>query len=489
MKKFLLILIVVATIPYINTLRNRFVYDDLKILKNPLTKTFDIEKMISTDFWYPSKTGSYRPVTVLTYSLNYFMSGKTLNSPVYHSFNLLLNALNAVLVFLLVKEITKNDKASFFTAALFALHPIHVESVATMFGRPDLLCMLFMFLSFLLHVKNYSLKKLDPRMTYLLSILMFFLSILSKGTGIILIGFIVLYDVTFKKKLEFKRYLGYLVVIVLWFSMRTYFQIGSVARGAGFLDNPLIRAPLGIRMLNGIKLMGFYIHKLMFPLQLSVDYSYNQIPVSKTLDFQVVLSTAFLSLLLLILLTFRRRKLVFFSLGFLFLSLIPVSNILMPIGSIFAERFMYIPSFGFVLLLVVAIKSIEKERLVLFLIIALLCFYSVRTFIRVDDFRNSLTLWQSAVESSPMSAKAHSNLGVSYLERMKFDPAIRELKIALRIYPIANAANSLGSAYGMKGDYETAIDVFEKGLKMFPGHEAMEDNLARAKSLNKTFKY
>lgn len=485
MKKFIVLLLIVSVAIYINTLWNEFVFDDIKILElNPLTKTFDL-KILTEDFWYPDRSGSYRPLTTLTYSLNYFMSGNVLNSSIYHSFNLLINALNVVLVFLIVKELTKSDKISLLTALLFALHPIHVEAVATMFGRPDLLYMFFIFAVFLFHIKDYKLKKISPKIVYLLSVFLFFLSMLSKETAVTLIGFIVLYDVAFKRDLwKFKfKYLGYLLVVLIWFSMRTYFNIGSITEGTSFIDNPLINAPIGERAVHGIKLVGLYIHKLMYPIQLSVDYSYNQIPL--VVDYLTVLSIVLLSALMIgLYISFRKNRLIFFSLGFLILSLIPVSNILIPVGSIFAERFMYVPSFGFVLLIAVGIYSIKNRNLKLVLIIVILSLYSVRTFMRIGDLNNGLTLWEKTVEVSPMSTKAHDNLAVSYLERNRPDDAIYELNQSLTIYPLfADAINNLGVAYGMKGDYMYAIEILQRGVELFPEHTRMKENLARARSL------
>lgn len=499
---FIIFLSILSIFLYINTLENQFVWDDLKLLRNPLTKDFDLIKIFSTDFWYPTRSGSYRPIAILSYSFNYFLSGNSQNSFIYHSFNIFVYILDVMLVFLIVKEIT-NSNISFLVSLLFAAHPIHTESVATLFGRPELLYALFILSSFLLHIKNYSFDRIRRSYVYVLSLFLFFLGILSKETAVTLFGFIVLYDLAFRYKIkensvksivksfykEFKsKYFGYLVIILLWLSVRIFLGIGSISRGAAFLDNPLLYSSLSERLFTGIKLIGIYILKLTLPLKLSADYSYNQIPLSSSFDPLVILSLVLLtSLFFTFLLSFKKDRLVFFSLGFLLLSLVPISNIFLPIGSIFAERFLFVPSFGFVFLVTsILYSSLKSKRkflkiLIISLIILILSLYSFRTIIRNKDWRDEITLWKKTVKTSPLSAKAHANLGMAYLKQKDYDKAIYELDKALSIYSsYPQAISNLGAAYGMKGDYETSIKILQDGLVLFSDNKDLRSNLATA---------
>ena len=233
-----------------------------------------------------------------------------------------------------------------------------------------------------------------------------------------------------------------------------------------------------------------YIMSVFFPINLSVVH-YVSIPTS-ILEPIVLLSISIIFALLLITIKiYKYSKVVFFCIGWFFITLLPVSNII-PIGTWMAERYLYLPSFGFCLFIAVVIHKMYNSKIKQFseksikiialsVLIFILTFYSVSTIFRNSEWKDDLTLWSETVKTSPDSAKAHNNLGHAYFENKSYDQAIAEYKEALKLYPDYDEAHdNLGIVYAKKGSYEKAIIEFKEAIRINPYNAMAHNNLGIA---------
>jgi hypothetical protein len=206
--------------------------------------------------------------------------------------------------------------------------------------------------------------------------------------------------------------------------------------------------------------IGKYLLLLVWPSQLSCDYSYNEVPLSGWGDFGALLSlTACAGAAIVALRDLRRRRVLFFFIAFFFATLLPASNLVVIIGSVMAERFLYLPALAFAGCLVYLLRSPSPwARWTLAAACTLLAF---RTFVRNDDWRDERSLWASAVVAAPGSYKTH----MAAAGGLPLRAAKAELERALAILdPLPDAHNSAiayvnaGGMYRDIGDASPARD-------------------------------
>jgi tetratricopeptide (TPR) repeat protein len=245
--------------------------------------------------------------------------------------------------------------------------------------------------------------------------------------------------------------------------------LGSVPVTAfPFGDNPLVGADFWTARMTAVKVIGRYLTLLAWPAQLSFDYSFNEIPLFawRLTSWEDV--KAILSLLVCVggaaaaIICWRRRKPVFFAIAFFFATLSPVSNLVIRIGSIMAERFLYLPSVGVAVLAVCGLQWVsqrmtergpEYSKAVPVAVGVLLIGFAARTYARNSDWVDQGRFWRSAVEAAPGSYKtnlAAANNAV-FINQQDWDRAIAEVGRALAILdPLPDLENT-GSAYQQAG--------------------------------------
>jgi hypothetical protein len=291
------------------------------------TKTF------FTSFYF----GNYGPLTLLSYAFDYRMG--RLKPLTYHTTNLLFHLLNCILVFWLVNLLSGAAPVAFLVAMLFGIHPLHVESVAWISERKDVLYSFF-FLSSLISYVKYLHKK--QTLFYILSLLLFLASCLSKAMAITLPFVLFLIEYLLRHKIDKKTLFGKLPfgLISLVFCIITLLtQYGpSHAKPAhlfSFLDN-ILRAGYGLM---------FYIYKIILPVRLSGLYP-NPQNIGGNYPMVFFLAPLVIILLILLIIKFRNNRKVIFGTGFFIITILPVLQLL-PVGwAIAADRYTYIPAIG-----------------------------------------------------------------------------------------------------------------------------------------------
>jgi Tfp pilus assembly protein PilF len=323
--------------------------------------------------------------------------------------------------------------------------------------------------------------------------------IFSKENAAILLGIMLLYDLTWSQRAAWRgrapAYAALVLPLAAFFCLRVTLQVHILTP---FGDNPLMSAGFWTARLTALKVIGKYLWLFVWPARLSPDYSYNAVPLfgwhpADWEDAKALIALAVcLGAALLAVRWYRTRKPLFFFLVFFFVALAPTSNLAILIGSIMAERFVYLPSIGLAGCVVAAIcalgRQVSRQRLLdmraAWIALGILCLAcAVRTYARNFDWLDERSLWTSAVDVCPGSAKTHNNLGYALAQLPgRLPDAIAEYQAALRIEPdYAVAHNNLGLALANSGGrWQEAIAEYRAALRIDPDLAAAHFDLGSA---------
>ena len=431
---------------YLHTLGHGFAFDDvMEIARNQQIRSVtQLSAIFTTTVWAGSgwEIQLYRPVTIASYIVNYCITG--LSPWSYHAVNIVLHALVTVLVFriALLWGLTRNAAGG--GALLFAVHPVHVEAVANVTGRKELLVAAFTLTMLLVHRRALGAGGLGLA----LAPLAFVVAMFSKETGVVALGLVLLQDRLLYGSAEsnlFRTrqmclYLAYGLVLVAYLLIR-YAVVGrfGVANIPVF-DNPTVAVSWARQWMTAMTVVGRGLGLLLAPVTLSPDYSYHAIPVVLT-----PLAPAFLLALAVlaglggaIWVTRRRVALGWFLAGWYGLTLLPASNLLWPIGTIFGERLLYLPSVAFCLFAGYLWGSgwgafrLSVGPVVLGIVLIVM---ALRTVSYAAVWKDDLTLFTAAVRAAPDSTKVHLKLGDALAAQGRLAEAIPEFQKALEIAP------------------------------------------------------
>ncbi|MDA0746430.1 MAG: tetratricopeptide repeat protein [bacterium] len=474
-----------AFVVYLNALGNGLVYDDHFLIERSwLVRQQEFWRIFTTHYWagYPgNETGHYRPLTVLSLVLDGWGGVAPFR---YHLTNVVLHILNSLLAFEVCRRIGLETVAAGIAGVLFAVHPVHAEVVAGVtFGRSDLLAALFLFGALIFYIHS---QRSGRWISYGLSLGIFFLGLLSKESALTLGGLVVFYDLAFGLRdgvgwrgvvqvflRSIPRWVGFGVVFGVCLAVR------YLAAGLGFspgsmsvLVNPLLDASLWVRLLTAAKLFWYYSAMLVVPVRLSVDYSYNAIPVASSVLEPEVLGGLLLGIVALggWFWAFSRRRRIFFSGAMFLVPYAAVSQAILLLNAMFQERFLYVPSLGIFALGGMGVAWLYRRQkvVVIVCVAAGLLAYAGRTVARNQDWKDDLSLFRSAVEAYPNSAKMHHAMGDVLAERGYLEQAIVEFRAALAIREEAMTYNNLGNAYGVQGAYKQAMDAYRSAVGLQP---------------------
>lgn len=458
----ILLLAAAAAIVFVNTLWNEFVFDDkYYIVDNGAVTAFSPKQLLQ-----PAGNNVFRPVTIASFAFNWATGGtRTVG---YHVMNVLLHAAIVILLYLVLQKLLESSAhattLAFVTALLFAVHPIHAEAVAWIVGRSELLAAGFLLAAWLLHLSD----KPIPTM------LCFLLALLSKESAVTFVLLVIAGDYARGKWRPISRYGGIAGLAALYLALFWKLEGGRFGeKSISFLDNPLASFPAHLRILNGIRIAWRYIGLQAYPGTLSCDYSYNAIPLYAYWKLAAIPLVAALVVLAMWVWALRRRRSGWFLAGAIYFGSFAVTaNILLPTGTIMAERLAYLPSAGFCLLFALIWVQLESRRadvawVLLGIIVAGL---SARTMVRNLDWKNNFTLFTSAVKAVPGSARVHRNLADEYVRRGELEAAFVEFRTAWRLFPdYPEVVENYGLAEARAGHAQEARKLLETAVSMTAG--------------------
>jgi protein O-mannosyl-transferase len=469
------ILIVIASFAvYLNALANGFVFDDeYQVVRNPWIKSFrNIPTVFSTGVWGFEGAGPsnyYRPAMHLLYMVTFHICGA---SPWgFHAVNIGLHAAVSVLVFFLVVRVLTNSGVGTplfpagVAAILFATHPIHTEAVTSVMSVTDVALTFFYILSLYFHIRSSE----NGKTGLIFSVPAFFLATLCKETALTLPLILVAYDLILVKggftfARLWKRHLPYLVVIVLYFAARTH------ALGAFVPSTMNKQLNLYESILNVFPLVTLYVRKLLLPTGLNALYAFDP---SFYFDQKLVVSlVATLFIAGAFYLSARREKTVFWCLLLIFVPLLPTLYI-PALSHPFAERYLYLPSVGFVLVIAALLPRVAgtpgRMSVVAAVLTAVTGWYSFATIQRNIVWKDNYSLWSDTVTKSPNDAMVRNNLGLALAHQGRLEEAIIQYTEALRINPDDDFTHyNLGIALGNRGRLEEAAYHYAEVLRIKP---------------------
>jgi tetratricopeptide (TPR) repeat protein len=487
---------VFVVILYFNSLGNQFTnWDDGMIYQNPQVQSLDWTgvKQIFT----LRKGNTYQPVRMLSYAIDYHFW--KLNPMGYRITNIIFYILTSMMVFLSLKILSKHLRegveedshlrVALFGSLLFAAHPVHVEAVTWLAARKEVLQGFFFFLAFYLYLEGRD-RKGNQRYFYLwFVILSVFLAVLSKPSAVVFPAVILVYEIARKKdsivaflKSHWFFFTSAMIIsgVFTLLSISVMLDAGGVKPfyGKGFIQNALVSLYV---FLKSIKL-------LFLTINYSAAYSFSvKLPVYHTKN--ILFALIGISLFAASIWSLKRTKVIFFSLLFFLITLLPFLNII-PISTLLADRYVFIASFSYCFLLGTGFARLYEFRhrnfsegffklLSIAVFVFILSGYSLMTIRQNTIWENSYTLWTDAVEKHPQSNMANAMVGVVYMELGMDQDAIRHLEKAVQLLPRDYLSrNNLGIVYGRSDEPEKALKEFSTAMQLRPDNDTIKINLS-----------
>lgn len=482
------IIIFVSLTVYSNTLYNGFVYDDVEVVLNNhwIKDVRNIPTIFSENVWKfkfeSAVVNYYRPLLHMINMFNYHIFG--FKPWGFHLISILFHAGVSVLIFIVTRRLLQVQfqgadvtVPSLMAALIFATHPIHTEAVAWLTAIMDLSYTLFFLLSLYFYMRTRD----GHKKSYLCSVASFALAALSKEPALALPVFLFVYDYISMNKDEnilkyLKNYIAYLIVSVLYILIRIYALKGFSPQKVS------IKLSAYEYFINVFPLFTDYIEKLILPVKLNAYYVFH--PIYSIFETTGLVSMAVTAVFLfLFYLSLRKRNAIFMAFMFIVVPLLPALYIPAMGFNVFTERYLYLPSFGFVFLIAFGLSWVQvnipkihwRLNLIILLVIGLYIFQTVD---RNEVWKDDYSLFSDTVKKSPDSSHVHNNFGVACAKRGQIDEAIREYIEALRLKPRrANVHNNLGNAYFMKGRIDEAIKEYRAVVEIAPGFDEGYYNL------------
>lgn len=482
----------IAIALYANSLGNGFVYDDPNaITGNAAVVAGDVGAILTTPSWWGDGRGTlWRPLTTLTFALDHAVFGAAPFG--FHLVNVGLHALVSALVLVVFARVGVAPAVAFAAAALFASHPVHTEAVANVVGRAELLAAAGFFVAWWWWLAADAASGPAATVRTAAAVTVFFLALLAKENAIALPAVVVAADLlgrgTASPAVILRRrapgYLALLVAALVYVTLRRT-VVGEITPVAALLDNPLGLVPAGERIVGAVAVVGFFALRLVVPLWLSADYSYDQIPLPESaLDPRVLTGIAVVAGLAAVA-WWARRRLPALTLGLLFtaLTFALVSNLLFPIGTIMGERLLYLPSAGFCVALAAGLAAAGRGRAFAAAVVVLVALYGGRTFQRNPVWREPLVFFATMTADAPRSARAHAELGTALADAGRLVEAEAAFARALAIKPEDPVTlYNWGVALGAAGRFDAAAVVYRRAIAAKPDFGRAFENLGGVES-------
>jgi tetratricopeptide (TPR) repeat protein len=496
----LAVILLISIIAYLPVFHNSLLAwdDNAYIRDNVLIHSFNLKEIFSH---YVS--GNWHPITVLTFALEYQFFG--LNATGYHSVNLLLHLLNVLLVFYTVFLLSDKIIVALVASLLFGIHPLHVESVAWAAELKDLLYTFFFLASYIFYLKylNDLQKKIQPinqsthqhlstsahhpifkssnhQITtsshlhfftfspfYILALLLFIFSLLSKAMAVSLPLVLILTDYFKGRKINRKTLLEKVPFFLLALILGVVAVIAQKSSGA---TNPTTLLSLPQRLVFASYGFVTYLVKLLFPINLSALYPYPQNEFDIPVQYYAYV-LCFLGLAACVCYSRRFTKKIIFGMGFFTATVILVLQLL-PVGlAIMADRYSYIPSIGIFYLAGEGFMYLwRSKKLKLPAIIVLSLFavlFSVETYARCGVWKNDITLWTDVIDQYKTLEYVYYNRGIAFTNEKRNEEAVSDFTRAIELKPdYSGAYNNRGFIFMNQNRNEEAIYDFNKSIEL-----------------------
>ncbi len=515
-------LFLLSVLLYANTFSHDFAQDDAIVITENMFTTegvSGIPGLFQYDTFYgffkvegKAKLvagGRYRPLTPAMFAVEYGLLGA--NPAIMHVFNALWYGLTVVMLYLLLLTMFKSRKSwdsqisllgvywiPLLAAFIFAVHPLHTEAVANIKGRDEIITLLGSLTSLWLLFKGGNIRSA-------LAGICFFIALLAKENAITFLGVAPLAFFVFTQTNIgdiAKRISPLVAAAILFLIIRGAILGWDVgAPSQELMNNPFLKLEQGrwVDFSAGEKAatitytLGKYAQLLVAPVQLTHDYYPRQIDIMRFSDWRVLLSLLlYLGLLIYGLWGLVRKKIGSFAVLYYLGTLSLVSNIVFPVGTNMSERFLFMPSVGFALLLAWGLFTyLKNHRLATGIILGFGVILMVLTVLRNPAWKNNYTLFTTDIHASPNSAKLRNamagELSVQWASlppeqqparQSMLQEALGHIEEAIRIHPTYKQAYFIkGNLLNYLKQYDASIQAYQQARQIDPGYDQAFDNL------------
>jgi hypothetical protein len=497
---------------YLAALHNNFVDwdDDSYVFENPYIPSFNFSffRWAFLKFY----SGNWHPLTWVSHALDYALWG--LNPLGHHLTNIILHSVNTFIVVLLTARIAKaagakkgraelsrflNERmiliAAGVTGLLFGLHPLHVESVAWVAERKDLLCALFFLLSIITYAKyaqgaddEETQKRPVSRFfnkQYLFAVGLFVLALLSKPMAVTLPVVLLLLDWhPFNRIRSFKTFRTVCVEKLPFMILSLFSSIVTIlAQNAGGAIQSLKAVPLSARMLVAAESLVAYLGKMAVPFNLVPYYPYPK-NVSLLSPGSLLSIALIAGITATCLVMAKKQKLWLLVWGYYVVTLIPVLGIVQVGAQSMADRYTYLPSLGpfFIIGLGAAwiwrtVAALKRPGLHIKVACGAAAFFvlvslSLLTVKQIGIWKSSFTLWSYVIEKEPGRVPiAYTYRGAAFEKSGQFDKALKDYEMAIALNPFDYTVYSnMGTLLGKLNLFARSIEYFNKAIALAPDY-------------------
>ncbi len=498
---------------YLNTLGHDYVLDDFSVIKENFITMRGFEGI--PDLWshhsrygYWNSPGElYRPIPMTMFAIEWQLAP---DQPwLGHLVNILLYGLSGAVLFLTLARWMQNYNLllPLLTTLFFVAHPVHVEVVANIKSRDEIVMFLLCLVSLNLLWKHLESGKMSA---LLLALLAYTVALFSKENAVTFVAIVPLAMYFFSKsKLpKIAATAGLYVLPAIFFIIVRKLVIGDLVNpgDVSVLDNFLVGAKdTGTFVASAFLMLGKYLWTLIFPYELSSDFGYNQIPLTGWGDWQVLASVAaWVGMGIFALIRLKKKDLWAFAILFFLINFSIFTNLLVTIGTSYGDRLLYSASPGFALALALGLMKIFKENEKATVAVpgglfqnktlwavagVILAFYSFKTIDRNADWKDSYTLYEADIQTSPNAAKLNFHSGLEVVQKglkatdpaaqkAYYDLAQQRFEKAISIYPeYHDAYSQLGLIYYRAKNYEKAMENYNLALKYKPNFPLVYSNM------------
>jgi tetratricopeptide (TPR) repeat protein len=409
---------------------------------------------------------SYNPLVILSLALDYKLGGNSENW--YHMTNVILHAINGMLVFIVMKRLMKNAVSAFFIALLFSLHPMHVESVAWIASRKDVLYSFFFLLSWWTYLVYSAdeVKSFRHHFIYITSVVLFTLSGFSKIQAVALPLVLLLSDYlrngTIRSK-DLKDKIPYIAGALAF----GWYAIGSSSLVADQFATPV---SFGQKIAYSFQALAYYVYKLVLPIHQTAIYAF---PLQGTGEYYMSLIAGVLlaaAVALLCVRNYRRSPVLVTGLLIFSFTIFPTLHVIALNSSLIYERFTYLSYIGLFMVLlslpqwIPGVKKYWSIVMVLFILPMTVLAYQ-----RCEVWKSSLSLWSDVISKNPRSHEAFNNRGAYYNEHGELDKALDDFNTSLQLNPRQpRTLNNRSMLWFQKKDYVSALKDADAAVTLDP---------------------
>ena len=472
-----------SALVYVATLSFGFVYDDVpQILKNPAIQSWGfVPQYFTSHVWaaiYPSSTGNYyRPLFLLWLRLNYALFGT--DAVGWHMTCIACHVLATWLVFWIAQKLTTDRLTAFLAALIFGVHPAHIENVAWISGITDPLMTCFVLGSISAYLCFHESRKLEHAA---LSLTLFAFALLSKETAIILPALIFAFAMLVADKNGNKSLLRRLFLAVracVPYLLLTAIYVLVRLAALGKWSRPTIPISWTEVLLTWPAVLWFYMRHLILPTGLSEFYSLDY--VTKAAARPVLLPLVLVSVVLLVLFFLIRwlsqKNIALFAVVLIVAPLLPVLDLRsLTAGDIVHDRYLYLPSVGFAILVACAIRELNRlvpadrrHLMPIAITVVVGACFAVLTVVQQVQWADDVALYTRGLESAPANLTVRDNLANSLLAANQPARAIPLYLDVLQRNPRFWRSNyNLGFAYYKMANYSGAEDYLQRAISIDP---------------------